>query len=119
MRLVISTLDHLSVDLEAQCPIEVELIRQLPGPDRDDYWLGEAASPIAWVDGDRELVISHVIIAARWQGSTLRDGITDLPIGLAFVVDDSQLHEPAVDFAKCRYVAIGLASDSDAAVEGS
>jgi hypothetical protein len=35
------------------------------------------------------------------------------PINMAYVVDQSQLTDAAVDFAKCRYVAIGVAHETE------
>ncbi len=39
MRLAVTGVDHAPSELEDQTPFTIELIRQMPGPDRPDYWL--------------------------------------------------------------------------------
>ena len=46
MKLTITTVDYAPGELYDQTPIVVKLLRQLPGPDRPDYWLGETERPI-------------------------------------------------------------------------
>jgi hypothetical protein len=45
----------------------IDLLQELPGHDRPDYWLGRAVDPIRWTEGSIERQISHVIVAARFQ----------------------------------------------------
>jgi len=103
--------DHATRQLEEQCPLEVTLLKQLPGDDREDYWLAEPRSPIRWGRGDAEVEDTHLLVAARWEGHPIAAGVRDLPIGIALVTDPSQVTDSRVDFAKCEYVAIGLATD--------
>lgn len=111
MRLIITTVDHASRQLEQQCPIEVTLLKQLPGDDREDYWLAESRCAIRWGRGEGEIGVTHLLLAARWKGHPITAGVRDLPIGIALVMDPSQVTDSRVDFAKCEYVAIGLATD--------
>ena len=41
MQLTITVVDHAPADLYGQVPLTIELLRETPGTDRPDYWLGE------------------------------------------------------------------------------
>jgi restriction system protein len=45
MQLTITSIDYALEDLYDQVPIVVDLIRQLPGDDRPDYWIGAPQVP--------------------------------------------------------------------------
>jgi hypothetical protein len=109
VQLTITSVDHAPEELHEQTPLVVDLLRELPGPDRPDYWLGRVVTPIRWIDQNIERTINHVIVSARWEGTRIEPNVTNLPVGIRYVTDASQLEDPALDFAKCRYVAIGLA----------
>jgi hypothetical protein len=110
MRLVVASVDYAPEELHAQTPFTVRLIRQLPGNDRPDYWLGELERPLVWLHNNVEKAITHLVVAARWQGTQIGPGFENLPIGLAYVTDATQLDSPVVDFTKCKYIAIGIAT---------
>jgi hypothetical protein len=93
--------------------VSFKLLRMIPGPDRPDYWLGVLDRPLRWIDGDRERVVKHVIVCARWQGTQIRALVQDLPVGLAYVTDATQVDDPSVSFDKCRYLAIGIAHENE------
>ncbi len=113
MELTISSVDYAPDDLCDQLPLRVALLRELPGPDRPDYWLGALVEPVRWVsDHEGFFEITHVVLTARWQGTSIAHGNTGLPVGIAYVVDQSLLDDDVLDFAKCRYVAIGIADDT-------
>jgi len=113
VELTISTVDYAPGDLYDQVPLRVKLLRQLAGPDRPDYWLGELAQPIRWVsESEGYFEISHVVLAARWQGTRIGRGARSLPVGIAYVTDPSLLTDDRLEFGKCRYVAIGIADDT-------
>ncbi len=111
MRLKVTSLDTGPEGLYAQTPFEAELLRQIPGPDRPDYWLARLPNPIEWETEGRQLKISHLVLAARWSGSQIGAGMRDFPLGIAYVVDPSLLDDDALDFEKCQYVAIGFADE--------
>jgi hypothetical protein len=111
---MIESVDYAPAELYEQCPITVELIREIPGPDRSDYWLGEVRTPIEWIKENRE--ITHVILAARWEGTRIEAKATNLPVGIAYVTDETLLSDSKLTFDKCAYVAIGL-SHVEGAVE--
>jgi len=112
MQLTITSIDMGPEELAAQTPIVVELLREIPGDDRPDYWLGEARRPIRSVKDGAERSITHLILAARCEGAVIRPGVQQLPIGIAFVTDASLLEDERLDFAKCDYVAIGFSSET-------
>ncbi len=112
MRLTIKSLDYAPEDLYPQEPIDVELLRELAGPDRPDYWLARSERPIYWMHDNHQKTITHLILAARWQGTRIQPGIEHLPVGIAFVLDDSVLTDAVLDLQKCYYSAIGIAYDT-------
>jgi hypothetical protein len=112
MQLTITGVDYAPVELEEQVPIIVDLIRELPGTDRPDYWLGQVQKPIRWLKDNHEIFISHVIVAARWVGTQIAPGAKDLPVGIAYVTDQTLLSDSKLDFSKCSYVAIGFSHET-------
>ena len=93
MELTITGVDFAPDDLYEQTPFVVDLLRELPGDDRPDYWLGELRTPIRWLQDDHEREITHLILAARWEGTRIEPGVKNLPVGIAYVTDQSVLNE--------------------------
>jgi hypothetical protein len=112
MRIKIRTVDHAPDELYEQTPFEAVLIRELPGPDRPDYWLAALPKPLRWLRGGVETTVKHVVLAARWQGTRIGKGMWCLPVKIIYVVDDSTLDDAVLDYGKCEYVAIGAADDA-------
>ena len=112
MQLTITQVDHAPSELHEQIPLVVKLVREIPGEDRPDYWLGEAKSPIRWIDDNHETEVTHVIVAARWEGTRIEAGVKNLPVGIAYVTDQSLIGDSSLDFSKCAYVAIGIAHET-------
>lgn len=112
MELTISEVDYAPGDLYEQTPLVVDLLRELPGDDRPDYWLGELRTPVRWLQENHERQITHVVLAARWEGTRIEPGVENLPVGIAFVTDASLLDDARLDFSKCSYVAIGISHDT-------
>jgi hypothetical protein len=113
MKLNITSVDYAPEELYDQVPFAVKLVRQLPGPDRPDYWLGAIDGSLQWLEGNFERRITHVILAARWEGTHITPHVEHLPVGMAYVTDLSQLEDASVSFDKCKYVAIGLADETE------
>ena len=111
MRIRITSVDYAPPELDAQLPIEAELLRVIPGPDRSDYWIAAVSKPIRWAREGKELSVAHIIVTARWQGTQIGPGMEQLPIGIAYVVDESVLRDSSLDFKKCAYVAIGIGEE--------
>jgi hypothetical protein len=112
MQLTITSVDYSPPELDEQLPIIIELIREIPGDDRPDYWLASLARQIRWISDNVDRSVTHLVLAARWQGTRIEPGVENLPIGLAYVSDDTLLDDSRLDFNKCKYVAIGIASDT-------
>jgi hypothetical protein len=112
MQLTISSVDYAPEELYDQVPIVAELIRELPGDDRPDYWLAKSQRPIKWIKDNVENTIIYIILAARWAGTQISPGVDNLPVGIAYVIDETLLQDPRLDFKKCVYVAIGISSET-------
>jgi hypothetical protein len=111
VELSVTSVDYAPRELDEQVPFKAKLLRLLPGPDRPDYWLGEVSPPLIWIKNNHRIEVSHMIVCARWQGTRIGPRVRDLPIGMAYVTDPSQLTDEAVHFEKCEYVAIGFAHE--------
>jgi hypothetical protein len=109
VRLTITSIDGPE-QLAAYTPLVTDLVRQFPGPDRPDYWIAVLHSPITVVLNNFDLTVTHLVLAARWEGTAIATGATHLPLGIAYVTDLSLLSDPELDFKKCHYVAIGVGS---------
>jgi len=110
MELHVTSVDYAPEELHDQVPLVFELLREIPGSDRPDYWIGRCKKPIQWIDGNKE--ITHVVIAARWEGTRIEPHVENLPIGISYVTDDSVLTDEVLDFDKCSYVAIGISHET-------
>ena len=99
-------------DLSDRAPIVVDLIREIPGPDRPDYWIAALTKPFSVVLDNHEKHITHLVITARWVGTSIRSGIQHTPVGIAYVTDQAVLTDQRLEFSKCKYVAIGTATDT-------
>lgn len=107
--MTISGVDYAPDDLYEQTPIEVNLLREIPGKDRPDYWLGELVKPLRWAE--KQQMITHLILAARWAGTRIDTSMKSLPVGIAYVTDQTLLEDSELDFKKCAYVAIGTVKE--------
>lgn len=139
-KIVITTIDSGPDDLTRQLPIHARLVRILPGADRPDYSLAIVDEPITFrttvtalqaagtnvdaadpqmitihSDGTAEVTVFGLVLASRIEGSTIHLSMKDFPVMIAYIIDNTQMQDPAVDFAKCFYAAIGFVSMDDAA----
>jgi hypothetical protein len=114
MQLTVTGVDYAPEELGAQLPFVVTLLRQIPGSDRPDYWLGSVSPPLRWLVDGGERAVSHVVLASRYVGEHIRPGAVDLVIGISYVTDLSLLDDAQLTLAKCAYVAIGVCRDSGA-----
>ena len=101
--------DYASEHPHDQTPLRARLIRQIPGTDRADYWLAELDRPVTWRRGDTEQRITHLVVCSRHEGTAISEDMVGVLIGIAYVTDQTVLEDDALDFGKCRYVAIGTA----------
>jgi hypothetical protein len=111
MRIRITSVDHAPDELYGQTPFKAVLIKQLPGPDRPDYWLAVLPTPLRWIRNGTETRVTHLFLAARWQGTEIGAGMFSLPVKILYVADPSALEDSVLDYGKCEYVAIGTADE--------
>lgn len=106
-RLRVTSVDSAPEDLYSQVPFTAALLRKVAGPDKPDYWLAELEQPLTWLDSGASRQVTHIVVAARYEGQTITETFSRLTIGLAYVTDPSALTDIDLSFSKCRYVAIG------------
>jgi hypothetical protein len=112
MKIKITAVDYAPLDLDEQTPFEAELLKQIPGKARSDYWLAALEKPICWSKQGQVLEITHIVVAARWKGTEIGPTMKNMPVGIAYVTDCSVLDDSFLNFEKCAYVAIGTASQT-------
>lgn len=108
MRLTVTSVDYAPDELHGQVPFVVTLLRQIPGSDRPDDWIGSVTPPLRWVVDGVEREITHLVVSARWVGGQFVTGARRLPLNIAYVTDTTLLDDARLDFDKCAYVAIGV-----------
>src|SRR5277367_975314 len=64
--------DQVPADLFDQLPLEVSLLREILGPEREVYWLAEASRLIAWSRAGHDAPVSYVILAPMFSGDFIR-----------------------------------------------
>ena len=109
MNVKVTSVDCERPELHSLTPFTVRVLRQIPGPDRPDYWLAELSQPLTWRREHEDLSVTHLAFCARWVGGSISPWATNLPINIAYVTDPSVLSETTLDLAKCYYCAIGTA----------
>ena len=112
MELHVTSVDYAPEELYDQVPLVFELLREIPGRDRPDYWVGKCKTPIRWLHENHERQIHYVIVAARWEGTRIEPHAENLPIGIAYVLDETLLTDETLNFDKCVYVAIGFSHET-------
>lgn len=131
---VITRLDVGPDEFSAVLPLRARVIRVMPGSDRSDYVLCYVERPIPFRppagfdlarvhpdsvtrDALGELVaVQGIVICTRLVGDTFRSGMKDLAVNIAYVIDNTLTRDPAVDFGKLEFAAIGFIDDSPAEV---
>lgn len=137
-RLRIESIDIGPGDLPPQLPAEARLLRQIPGPDRPDYFFAVLDEAIAYRttlaamqelgvdpdaadpqlirindDGTVDLRVFGISFAARNVGEAPHVGMKDFPVSLAYVVDNTALRDETLDFSKLIHAAVAFISDID------
>lgn len=129
-RVRVTELDQAPQELTWQLPLQGELYRLMPGPDRPDYSLMVLERPLHFYPADtfdrgrvpaeqlvedrrgRPMVRVHaLLLCARFVGQQLHPGMRDLAVNIAYVVDPSLAQDDSVDFAKIEYAAVGSLSE--------
>ncbi|MDX1484771.1 MAG: hypothetical protein R3229_09835 [Alphaproteobacteria bacterium] len=114
MKLAITYFDPELPEFGGEDPLIVELVREMPGSDRTDYWLAKLPSPIRWTWKKFTCEVTHIVVVAKWEGTKVMPGVSDLPVEIAFVTDQRVLSSDALDFGKCMHIADALAWDFEA-----
>lgn len=106
-----TSVEYNPPELTDQVPFSLALERLIAGPDRPDYWLGRLDAPLRWIDDNQERKVSHLIVCAR-QETQIEPSVRNLPIGIAYVTNPTQLTDTTVDLGKCKYIANGVANET-------
>jgi len=134
-QIVITGVDSAPPDLAAQLPLHAELIRILPGSDRPDYSLAVLKEPIEFrttvahleqsgvdvqaadnpmiavnEDGSADVTVFGLVLCARIAGETIHLSMENLPVNIAYIIDNSQMADAAVVFSKSYFAAVGFIS---------
>jgi len=126
----ITRFDTAPRELEWQLPLDGELYRHIPGPDRPDYSLLVLERPLHFypapgfdvgrVEAEqrvedrkgRPMVRVHaLLVCARFVGQQLHPGMRDLSVNIAYVIDNSLARDAVVDFAKIEVAAVGYLNE--------
>ena len=134
----ITRFDTAPRELEWQLPLDGELYRLIPGPDRPDYSLLVLERPLHFypapgfdlgrVDDEqkvddrkgRPMVRVHaLLVCARFVGQQLHPGMRDLAVNIAYVIDNSLARDAVVDFSKIEVAAVGFLSEGHSGRAGA
>ncbi|MCU1537572.1 MAG: hypothetical protein JWP82_1923 [Humibacillus sp.] len=126
----ITAFDAAPRELEWQLPLQGELYRLIPGPDRPDYSLMVLERPLHFYPADgfdlgrvapdarvedrkgRPMVRVHaLVVCSRFVGQQLAPGMRDLAVTIAYVIDTSVAQDAELDFAKVEVAAVGSISE--------
>ncbi|MDV3220566.1 hypothetical protein [Intrasporangium sp.] len=129
----LSRFDLAPEELTWQLPVNGELYRLMPGSDRPDYSLMVLRRPLHFYPPEgfdqgrvepeqqvpdrkgRPMVRVHaLLVCARFVGQQLHSRMVDLPVNVAFVIDNSLARDERVDFAKIEYAGVGFLSEGHA-----
>ncbi|HKX69103.1 MAG TPA: hypothetical protein VJN29_17955, partial [Intrasporangium sp.] len=130
----IARFDLAAEELTWQLPVNGELYRLLPGPDRPDYSLMVLRRPLHFYPGHdgfdlervdpaqripdrkgRPMVRVHaLVVCARFVGQQLQPGMAEVPVHVAHVIDNSLARDERIDFAKIELAGAGLLSEGHA-----
>jgi hypothetical protein len=133
----IAAFEQAPDELTWQLPVRGELYRLMPGPDRPDYSLMLLEKPLVFYpapgfdlgrlgaerftedrQGRRMVQVHALVVCARFVGQQLHPGMVDLPVNIAYVIDQSLARDDSVDFTKIEYVGIGLLSEGSGEADG-
>lgn len=122
-------LPHAIPELQSQLPVSGRLVRQIPGPDRSDYFLVVLDQPLRfhplpdfdWTrtqpefrardDAGAFLWVYAVIVCSLAVGTQLHRTMKRFPVQLALVIDNSVGRDEALTFEKCEYAGQALVTD--------
>lgn len=131
MDVVLHDADVCLPQLEPQLPLRARLYRFLPGPDRPDYVLAVLTEPIRFAftaseldganievsrmdparyrigaDGTVTGVVHGVALCARLRGDVVNPTMRELPVNLAYVMDQTQMSAPELSMDNIIFAGI-------------
>ena len=117
--------DACPQQLVEQLPLRAQVVRALPGPDRADYCLAVAHEPVRFAITEQQLAATGMVrtrldptmyrasddgllhgiafglvLCARLDGEMVNPAMRHMQVNLAFVMDQSQMRDPALAFDK-------------------
>ncbi len=111
--LIIGSCDFAPKELVEIGNFRVRIVRGFNVPEVLDCLVCSLHEPIDWnVSKSRVRKLNHIIIAPRWHGTRIEEGIDSLPINLACVIDDTIADDLALDPKKVKGCARALATDA-------
>ena len=123
-------LPYAITELQAQLPTTATLVRQIPGPDRADYFLVRLERPLKfhpqddfdWTRTQSEfhghdeagdfLWIYAAIVCSLFVGTQLHAGMRHFAVRFALVIDNTLGQDATLAFEKCEYAAQAIVSDA-------
>jgi hypothetical protein len=119
-------------ELLARLPLEITILRDIPGADVQVYWLAEMTRPLGLAEGKS---ITHLVVAPMFGGDFVRAGVVTLDAGkpvlwrhifgrrwgdiidggqhiairIGYVLDQSLVNDRELVLTKATYVATVLA----------
>jgi hypothetical protein len=95
-------------EFRERLPISCNLIRQMPGKDRPDYWLAQLEEAIEYNGRN----IGYVILCLKSIGDSISVD-KETTYNISVVTDESLLNDSSLDFSKVEPVAVckGIATD--------
>ena len=105
MMVIIESFDGLPPGGHA--PMTIGLVRQFGSQDGSEYWLGTLHNEITYKKDNRTLTVKNVVVAPGWAGASFNDAFPGGRFNLAYVTDETLLHDSEIDFTKADYVAFG------------
>lgn len=99
-------------ELSYQLPIEAKVLRQIPGKDRDDYYIVELKNSVVWVDEKKNIntEVNYLVVCTKKKSQVVENDMKDVVLAIAYVKDEAITKAPKLDFTKIAYVADGKAS---------
>ncbi|MEO9884585.1 MAG: hypothetical protein ABJR05_03510 [Balneola sp.] len=111
-KIEITSIEKGPKELELQLPINAEAVKELPGKDRSDYILAKLESSILWVNKEKGISkeIDFVVLCAKFKGQSVTSSMKDMTVAVAYVIDNSIEKDVMLNFKKCKYMAVAIAT---------
>ena len=86
----------------------------MPGKDRPDYILAKLDTSLLWVDKKKGVnkEIDFVVLCAKYKGQSVNNSMKNMIVAVAYVIDNSIEKDSKLNFKKCKYMAVAIASST-------